>query len=891
MEQLICTGRQMKALHECGRSMYYEKLSLAYEGGEIHTFEKEARKRLMRLFFVKREDWKEALMSFYEEGFLPDWFGSSAEHEAEKKRSFQKLERMGDYLVREGYEVVSLEEPYQELFQRPLSYRGYQVNGIKGTYDMVLAKGKETVLVTIMGGRPAYSSRAKIQRNQSMNSPELLVAALGGARKYPGARSELWYMGNKDDSGKIMPPFEHRRGKNIVSYDFGKMTLPELFSHFANELLTPECRDCDRCFHKSVCQKPELRREAPDVSAGGKGNLRKKSFTDAQREVIEHGDGAMCVIAVPGAGKTTSLVQRMVRLIEKGVRPDKILYISFTQKAAGEIEERVGTELARLGIRKMPTVSTYNAFGFSILKENPLYAGGRRLKLAADVDRYGMIYKAVGESELIAGVSYSGILSEHGLVRQLDALFSEIEKNNRIGKDGEEIFCSAYGERKDVKGILAVYHKYRAMYKKGGYITYDDQISMANGLLEEYPQLRQKYARRYEYIMVDEYQDTSEEQAEMIYAIAKQHGNLVVVGDDDQSIYEWRGGSPRFMLNFQADFPEAKLVFMQDNFRSANSILSASNAIIRQNPMRYGKELKGHRTSDILPVYYKGTPESVIRAVKEALERGNAPQDICILARRNAQLDDVAGLLGGIVPIAAPKDYLVEDAVFLAIFDMLTLFYRGMDRDVSLYRILSYMGIDGLKKADRGKSLYRNMLDNKMMLPIENTAECITAYYRNADKSPAMDAGHRIASAFEQIAFSDIRTALEAILANVFGMDSHIAMQTICDKAEERNIIKMEELYSVMGNMLRYHVQDRVGYGPSKDAVNLLTCHDAKGKEFRTVIIYGMEDFKHSEEDMRILYVAMTRAEESLYLIETSMAKDGAVFDRIRSFVSVEGAA
>ena len=871
------SAKGMKRLHDCHKSADMSALGLKYPGFEGTNFVKHA----VISAVSKKGDWLKTLETLFEGGYRRDWFESQPQYEAEREKDFRRAERIITYIAENGYKVVGAYSSYEKSFSKPLKYRDKIILGIRGKFSLVLEKDGKREYILLSNGEPKYSSRARKAGNKPEESIELLASWL--ALKEKGTVS-LWHLKNKDDKGATLPNFEHRTGKNIVSVSFSEEEEDKVMESFLKQLATPECGDCKKCIHSSVCNLQGVRFSegyaGKDKSCSG-----EKKFTDAQRRVIDHVNGPLCCIAVPGAGKTTSLVERLISLCKKRVRPSSILMLTFTKKAAGEIEDRVREALAKEGIRGIPCISTYNAFGFSVLKDNPLYLG-RRVRLADKVDRYRLIASALSKAPKIAGMSYSGLYSEYGLVKNMESMIDEIEER------GEEAYRELYEERKDVDGILAVYSIYRQEYEAAGYISYDDQIELAAQLLEEYPGLLEKYAKKYEYIMVDEFQDSSEAQVDMIYSIAHCHDNIVVVGDDDQSIYKWRGGSSKYMLEFGSEFPGAQMVYMEDNFRSRNGLLSAAQHLIDGNGRRYEKHIIGHDETPSKPVYVKcQTKDYLATIVQKALDSGIKPGDIAILARTGARLDEVQTILQDVVKCSVPKDYMVHDAVFEGIYDVLNLFYKGMGEDISLYRVFNRMGVDfcqcNFSSEKWEGSLYRRLVADKY-LPEYSIDEEGIRRFDQANQTSVIRAGRRLLECFSKIMYSDnFVESLRFIVESVFGFSEHPVLDSLIDLADTKGIVGMQALYSVMSDMVLFDTDERVGYSVSLDAVNLLTCHDSKGKEFSTTIIYGVEDFNGEEEENRVLYVSMTRAMRNLYLVETIQNSNSEIYEKLRGLVNV----
>ena len=860
------SAKQMHSLKVCENLLKIQRLNLKSKEYE----------KIMFLRKAVKEALSGANLKQVFSGYKSEWFDSDLQYETEREKDYEKARRLLAYVTEQGYTCCGIDVPYAVSFDRAVKVRKILVQGIKGNFDFVLEKDGIRTNVLLQTGILKYSDRARNPENKPENAVELLAAALAVPDDDVVA---LWSLKNKDDKGNTLPAFESRKGKNTVSIRAsGK---EELLRTMFRQLAQPCEQDCDNCIHQRVCRMPELFCPEVEEITSAK-ELKKKSFTKAQQRVIDHVNGPMCCIAVPGAGKTTALTERLVSLCKKKIRPESILMLTFTKKAAAEIKERVRLRLEAEGIRKMPEISTYNAFGYSILKDNPTYLG-KRLRLADEIDQLELIRECVLSSPKIKDVSYSGIYSEYGLINQLDTMFDQIRK------EGEAAFRERNSERKDVDGILSVYAKYTEEYEKAGYISYDDQISLADELLETFPELLARYAKKYEYIMVDEFQDSSEEQVDMIYSIAHIHDNIVVVGDDDQSVYGWRGGSSEFMLQFQKDFPRAEMVYMEDNFRSRNGILAVADALIAGNGSRFEKKIKGHDDSAVLPVYAKSTSRGYLRTlVEKALDSGMKPGEIAILARNKKRLDIAYEILSPMVKCATPKDFLVEDAVFQTIYDLLNLHFRGMDQDESLYRVFKRLSADATAlELGRGESLYTR-LRAKEIIPEMTDGKVCLEHLQKMKPTIFTKAAQTVTECLGCAKFGkDLTETLRGILRQMFGLTDHQVVNKLLEMAEDRAIVRLKDLYRMMDNMILFRSTERAGYEPAKDAINLLTCHDSKGKEFRTVIIYGAEDFENEPEEIRVLYVALTRAMKNLYLVETSRNQNEDVFEKIRPFVRI----
>jgi superfamily I DNA/RNA helicase len=248
-------------------------------------------------------------------------------------------------------------------------------------------------------------------------------------------------------------------------------------------------------------------------------------------------------------------------------------------------------------------------------------------------------------------------------------------------------------------------------------------------------------------------------------------------------------------------------------------------------------------------------------------------------------LQEVSSVLEGQFPISTPKDYLIEDAVFLGIKDVLSLYYDGLMQDVPLFRTLRRLGAaDGCLKNNKKNSLYEELISIYQLPEIE------------INKVPAKNSSQmqvafdNIARVFSSIQNCGLHIALRDITEKLYGFTEHMALHALYEMADERGIVTTRKLYQMMVDMTRYKSSERVGYYQNPDAISILTCHDAKGMEFQTVIIYGMEDFSaNDEEEIRVLYVATSRAKDNLIMLETNRAKHYEAFENIAPYVKVVG--
>ena len=348
------------------------------------------------------------------------------------------------------------------------------------------------------------------------------------------------------------------------------------------------------------------------------------SFNPSQAEAISHKGGPMLVLAGPGSGKTLVITERTKKLVkEYGIPPANILVITFTKAAAAEMRERF---MRLMGSESCPvTFGTFHAVYFSVLKHAYNY---RAENIIREEQRYQCIREIIGrhrleyedETEFI-----TSILGEIGMVKNAGIAVSNYYAKNCA----EEVFRKIYNE----------YHEY--LYKHR-LIDFEDMLVYTFELFRDRPDILAAWQKKYQYILIDEFQDINKIQYDVIKMLAGQRKNLFIVGDDDQSIYRFRGAKPEIMLHFKDDFPEAKMVLLDTNYRSQANIIKASLNLIGHNKERFDKRIQAAKEAETEVEYalFKDQREEnlrIIRDMQEAVEKGASFRDFAVLFRTNTQ--------------------------------------------------------------------------------------------------------------------------------------------------------------------------------------------------------------------------------------------------------------
>lgn len=813
---------------------------------------------------------KEDLQALVEKEFRSfplDAFATNVEALAVKEQEFLRFQRLLTFIEREG-EVVAVNAKYFVPCNGRVLLRDTVIQNLTGKADFVFYKTGVHKVVKISLSAPVHSPKARKFCNKVESNIDLIAMKLGFENTYPRVEAGCFYMKGKKDSGGCVPVFSE--SDNTIASDFsgfyvdGSLKCDMLLDHLRLVLASQEAKDCKSCREKAVCKLGAVR--VPEVTAAV-AKKRVTTFTQEQLEAVEHRDGPLSIVAVPGAGKTAVLTERLVRLVESGVSSTSILFVTFANKACDEIRERVesflpeGTEL--------PEILTLNALGFKIVRENRAILGKK--VLADDICRLDLIRKALNHAPLIQGVSYRGIEEEFGLLRKLDSAFQKIEE------DGVKLYAER-NPKMDMEGLLHVKKVYDRMYQEGGYIGFEDQIKLAVELLRTYPSILKKYQGQYRYIMVDEYQDTDGEQVELLRLLGG-HGNVVAVGDDDQNIYSFRGCSNRHLLNFGKYFPGAKQIVLSDNFRSRGGIISSFAAFIEGNKERCQKAYLSHRTGGVKPVMFTNySREQVSGYIQSAINTGYELGDICLISRNNKALEDWADYLSPSYKVSDPKDYLVRDTVFLVFKAVLEVCLdercgHGCDRE--LYQLLMHSNIPVPYKTRENASastLYERMMLSGM--PYHGVE------IHAGNSSELIEFANKLRSSLLEIDYysGDYEKLIRTIASLWFGFTEHPVLDHFIRFFEEQQFSSVKEFLQYIRKLIVFGSTQRVGYEPNPDSISLLTAHDSKGKEFPVVLVCDVEDFsfmneEEKQEERRLLFVAMSRARDNLALFSSPNGK------------------
>ncbi len=586
-----------------------------------------------------------------------------------------------------------------------------------------------------------------------------------------------------------------------------------------------------------------------------------------QQEAVLQTDGPILILAGAGSGKTRVLTTKIAYLIEDiGISPYNVLAITFTNKAAKEMSERLYHMIGE--VSKKVQVSTFHSFGLKILRENCNVLGYKSNFVIMDSDDTLTVIKKILRNLDLDPKQYNP-----------NAIRNKISgcKNELISPDEYQKY--AISEFEEV--VLKVYRKYQETLFKNNSIDFDDLLILPIKLFRESPSILQKYQERFQYILIDEYQDTNEAQYILTKMISAKYKNICCVGDNDQSIYSFRGANYRNILNFEKDYQNAKIIKLEQNYRSTTNILDAANEVIKNNRERKDKNLWSNKGEGDKISYFRAFNERdeafyVVREIKKLLNQGINYQDIAVLYRTNAQSRNMEEeLLKDNIPYRVVGSFYFYSRKEIKDLIAYLRLIHNTDDNVSLLRVINTpkrgiglktidnltlkadsMNVSLFDAIDSGKELeFKNLINDLKKLSVDLTLTelvdkilDVTGIRKEYEDEKTLEADIRIENLEE---FKSITKSFE----------------------EREGVISLEDFLLEISL-----VSDVNEYKDDRNRISLMTVHSVKGLEFDYVFIIGLEEgiFPHInslmdnlelEEERRLCYVALTRAKKKLYLV------------------------
>lgn len=596
------------------------------------------------------------------------------------------------------------------------------------------------------------------------------------------------------------------------------------------------------------------------------------SLNQQQSQAVNHLEGPLLVLAGAGSGKTRVVTHRIVKLLEIGVPASEILAVTFTNKAAEEMRSRI----QQLSLKQI-LACTYHSLCARILRESISHLGYTSDFTIYDEDDTEKLLKECFKE--------NNLKDEKSLLKETRSRISNC-KNNLIDPD------KLQGEDPLFSKLYEIYQKKLRQYNA---IDFDDMLFLTVKLFRGFPEVLEKYQKRWQFVLIDEYQDTNMAQYMIAKLLVGKHNNIFVVGDPDQSIYSWRGANINNILDFSKDYPGAKVISLEQNYRSQNNILSAANALIKKNSGRYEKSLWSNLgPGDKIGLYIADTDqkeaEFVIEKITSFQKKGVPLREIAIFYRTNFQS-------------RVFEDALLRFHIPYSILGGISFYQRREIKDVlALLRValsgtdfLSFSRTVNIPKRGIGESCLQKIqsICSDLQLPLLEALDRIV--HKKIDAKFSIKQVEGLRSYLETLFYLRNRIQAQApisqILEDTLEKSRYLQyLQEDAETFEERRenvselISKAHEwqedfpTYSLSAFLEDLSLKSSSDTKEStEDRVCLMTLHNSKGLEFRVVFLVGMEEelFPHMnakgsseeiEEERRLCYVGMTRAKENLYL-------------------------
>lgn len=624
------------------------------------------------------------------------------------------------------------------------------------------------------------------------------------------------------------------------------------------------------------------------------------NLNDKQREAVKYIEGPLLILAGAGSGKTSTMTHRIAYMIEQGIKPYNILAVTFTNKAAGEMRQRVES-------------LTDNTYGMWVMTFHAMCL--RILRQDADAigyDKNFVIYDTTDQKTLAKNIIKELHLDPKSYKPAYILSVISDKKEQGISADDYE---SVAGDDYKSRDLVKAYKLYEKRLQENNAMDFDDLLLNTVNLFKASKSTLQKYADRFHYIMVDEYQDTNRIQYEIIRMLSKDHKNICVVGDDDQCIYEWRGADIRNILDFESDFPNAKVIKLEQNYRSYGNILAAAHSVIENNKGRKAKKLWTDKDAGEKITYVRADTEKeeagfVANEIALSVSGGERDyKDFAILYRTNAQSRQFEeALTAKNVPYRVLSGLRYYDRKEIKdIMAYMRLVVNPKD-DMSLIRIINEpkrgIGDKTVEKlqafsAVRGESMLEALkreevlstLPGKSYTAIKDMVELIELLRSEQENL-------RVSDIYDQLL---VRTGYLTMLENektieaegrienlmefktvIYDYEQETGMSQLMDEitedAPDYDDINENDRPTLQGFMEKLSLMAEVdNHDATQDAVVMMTMHSAKGLEFPVVFLPGLEDglfpghrsfdsLEGMEEERRLCYVGMTRAKEKLFL-------------------------
>ena len=745
------------------------------------------------------------------------------------------------------------------------------IHNILVDYSFIVKNGEEINIYKVKnkknlklkkGGRSIYTRISE--------SMELYLLQLAGEQLYPNAYVTpgiifLSHTKDKDTTLVDSSMFNDKPNTNIVQYHFlnsQRLEMNERINDIMNDKVKTEHKDCDNCPYNAICNYVDDTTKLKPIPVKPK-TLGKVQFTHNQQEVIDVETGTYRVLAGAGSGKTTCIANRIVQLIKNGTNVQEILLITFTTKGVEEMKEKIEYWLNMNGIKVNPdnlNIFTFNGFGYELIKKEYKSLGFTNVpQLFEKSEMLSYIQQLLDAHDEVAIYNYANPFMDmryaKGAVYQA-AIDFELLKNEGayMPEDAEEILETT---AENANPIFEMFLEYKNYMKQHNLIDYNDQVEYAFQILSDKKKLKQ-YG--FEHVICDEFQDSDNLQINILKQLSSCSYNksIMVVGDDSQSIFSWRGATSENIINFHNYFKNAMDIELIENFRSTKEICDFANHINDINKNKVEKQLIGISHGDKPKVLYGGIEKLINEMENDIKNKKLKYQDVAIISRNKSALLQIRQILieKHIPCVLSISEMLVENQSVQHVAEFIR-FLLDTTLDLSFAEYLQLLEYDIFQKK-KNDALFYKYLDDKKIAFLDDYKK----YTTDEEKLEFMY------NKIEEIA------------------KKNRAVKSLFDLIKEKNFDKIEDVNSFVQNMLLFksdNVIDKIE--ESVDAITLTTAHSSKGREWENVYLY-LDQFKYPkgynyfnernlpqvEEERRLLFVTVTRAKKSLTMIGSNSA-------------------
>lgn len=706
-----------------------------------------------------------------------------------------------------------------------------------------------------------YSELTKISKNM-----ELFLLQKAGEQLYPGKKvyGTIVFLSHPEDTAtELSIKFESKANENIATYHFDEEECKTLEKRLSDLCLFNDkscsATTCNTCSFNNICNYVHKdMRDYKIIPSKAKAGTVK--FTEAQEEFINFEEGNCRVLAGAGSGKTTVIANRIVKMIQNGVSEKEILLITYTTKGVQELKEKINYWL---NVNKLPqniedfNIFTFNSFGYELIKKEYLALGFTDVPAVLDkITKIEIIKELLDTVPQIKELNYlypfMDLYNAKGAVIRVSSFFDEIKSNCLLYPDEVMEYCSIQTEATAIT-ILNLYKEYSNRLKALNLIDFNDQIQLAYEILSDESNLK-KYS--YEHIVVDEFQDSDNEQINLLklldnYSYKK---SLVVVGDDAQSIFSFRGANQSNIVEFNKFFDNVIDISLEENFRSTNEICQLANEINGINLSRVDKNLSSSIAGNQPSVLFKtkSNQDDVVCSIVEKISEGVQAHDICVISRSKKELLDIQKELTKLdIPSIIDVSELLIDNDKVKNIISYSKFLLDTKLDLHFAEYLQVVKNDEFNSAFNTSNLAKFVADEKdkflaKFSLCKNNAEQINFFYQSIEDVAKFD------------------NAVEKLIK-------------IC---KDKGLSSLNELSYFLNNLITYK-SDYFVEKPNGlfDAVILTTAHSSKGKEFENVYLL-VDKFSYpkclnvetvntpkTEEERRLLFVGVTRAKSDLTIV------------------------